>query len=409
MSLKERFERNPIPFERMAAIGKVLIFLALVLAEIILAVDCRNTEVEGIPALLVILPVSAALAAENAVKLFALRSFKRRIVCYVIDILLLLVLTYFSGGRLISTLFVVILSEFYLSQEKLAGNIAMGVCSAVLYLAMLAVSQMLRDEPVALDVLISNAFEDLIIFVLHFLIMNFLLLIYRKNEEIAKRVKELDESNKKLAEAMEKLKEVTALEERQRIAKDIHDTAGHSITTVIMQTEAAKLAIERDPEGAKRSVVAANLQAKHALEELRESVHLLSGSRTQMTLKDMLLDIIHESTDGTGIAVRCDIDDVRLCDAKCRFLCNTLKEGISNGLRHGKATAFYFELKKGEKDVSFLLSDNGTGMDISSLREGFGLKGMHSRAASLGGMVWFETEIDEGFEIHLRLPLDGGR
>ena len=212
MSLKERFERNPIPFERMAAIGKVLIFLALVLAEIILAVDCRNTEVEGIPALLVILPVSAALAAENAVKLFALRSFKRRIVCYVTDILLLLVLTYFSGGRLISTLFVVILSEFYLSQEKLSGNIAMGVCSAVLYLAMLAVSQMLRDEPVALDVLISNAFEDLIIFVLHFLIMNFLLLIYRKNEEIAKRVKELDESNrklgesnKKLAEAMEKL------------------------------------------------------------------------------------------------------------------------------------------------------------------------------------------------------------
>ena len=409
MNLKERFERTPLPFERMAAIGKVLIFLALVLAEIILSVDCRDARVEGIPVLLVILPVSAALAAENAVKLFALRSFKRRIVCYVIDILLLLVLTYFSGGRLISTLFVIILSEFYLSQEKLAGNIAMGVCSAVLYLAMLAVSQILRDEAVALDMLISNAFEDLIIFVLHFLIMNFLLLIYRKNEEIAKRVKELDESNKKLAEAMEKLKEVTALEERQRIAKDIHDTAGHSITTVIMQTEAAKLAIERDPEGAKRSVVAANLQAKHALEELRESVHLLSGSRTQMTLKDMLLGIIHESTDGTGIAVRCDIDDVALCDAKCRFLCNTLKEGISNGLRHGKATAFYFELKQGEKDVSFLLSDNGTGMDISALKEGFGLKGMHSRAASLGGTVWFETEIDEGFEIHLRLPLDGGR
>ena len=416
MKLKERFERTPLPFERMAAIGKVLIFLALVLAEIILAVDCRDAKVEGIPALLVILPVSAALAAENAVKLFALRSFKRRIVCYVTDILLLLVLTYFSGGRLISTLFVVILSEFYLSQEKLSGNIAMGVCSAVLYLAMLAVSQMLRDEPVALDVLISNAFEDLIIFVLHFLIMNFLLLIYRKNEEIAKRVKELDESNQKLgesnqklAEAMEKLKEVTALEERQRIAKDIHDTAGHSITTVIMQTEAAKLALERDPAGAKRSIVAANLQAKHALEELRESVHLLSGSRTQMTLKDMLLGIIHESTDGTGIAVRCDIDDVSLCDAKCRFLCNTLKEGFSNGLRHGKATAFYFELKQGEKDVSFLLSDNGTGMDISALKEGFGLKGMHSRAASLGGTVWFETEIDEGFEIHLRLPLDGGR
>ena len=409
MNLKERFDRNPLSYEKLVNIGRVLIFLALVLVLIILAVNCRDTYVEGIWSLAVILPVSVALIAENAVKLFALRAFKQRIVCYVIDLAFLLVLTYFSGGRLTSTLFIVILSEFYLSQEKLACNIPMGVCSVVLYLSMLAVSQLLRDEPVELDLLISSAFNDLIVLVLHFLIMNFLLLIYRKNEEIAQRARDLAESNQKLAEAMEKLKEVTALEERQRIAKDIHDTAGHSITTVIMQTEAAKLALENDPAGAKRSIVAANLQAKHALEELRESVHLLSGREGGLSLREMLLGIVHESTDGTGIAVRYDIDDITLCDAKCRFLSNTLKEGISNGLRHGKATAFYFELKKGEKDVEFLLSDNGTGMDISALKEGFGLKGMHSRAASLGGTVWFETEPDEGFEIHLRLPLDGGR
>ena len=409
MNLKERFDRNPLPYQKLVAIGKVLIFLALVLVLIILAVDCRDMYFEGIRAIVVILPVSAALLIENAVKLFAIRTFKRRIVCYVIDLAFLLVLTCFSGGRLISTLFIVILSEFYLSQEKLVGNIAMGVCSVVLYLAMLALSQLLRAEPVELDMLISNAFNDLIVFALHFLLVNFLLLIYRKNEEIAQRAKELAESNQKLAEAMEKLKEVTALEERQRIAKDIHDTAGHSITTVIMQTEAAKLALENDPAGAKRSIVAANLQAKHALEELRESVHLLSGREGGESLRDMLVGIVHESTDGTGIAVRYDIDDITLCDAKSRFLCNTLKEGISNGLRHGKATAFYFELKKGEKDAEFLLSDNGTGMDISALKEGFGLRGMHARAESLGGSVWFETEIDEGFEIHLRLPLDGGR
>ena len=316
MNLKERFDRNPLPYQKLVAIGKVLIFLALVLVLIILAVDCRDMYFEGIRAIVVILPVSAALLIENAVKLFAICTFKRRIVCYVIDLAFLLVLTCFSGGRLISTLFIVILSEFYLSQEKLAGNIAMGVCSVVLYLAMLALSQLLRAEPVELDMLISNAFNDLIVFALHFLLVNFLLLIYRKNEEIAQRAKELAESNQKLAEAMEKLKEVTALEERQRIAKDIHDTAGHSITTVIMQTEAAKLALENDPAGAKRSIVAANLQAKHALEELRESVHLLSGRAGGESLRDMLVGIVHESTDGTGIAVRYDIDDIPICDEK---------------------------------------------------------------------------------------------
>ena len=413
MTIRERIERATLPSEKMVAIGKVLIFLALVLVEIIIAVDCRDTRVEGIRALLVILPVSAALAAENAVKLFALRSFKQRIVCYVTDLLFLLVLTYFSGGRLISTLFVVILSEFYLSQEKISGNIAMGVSSVVLYLGMLSLSQALRDEPVELDLLISSAFNDLIIFALHFLIMNFLLLMYRKNEEIAKRVKELDESNKKLAEsnqklaeAMEKLKEVTALEERQRIAKDIHDTAGHSITTIIMQTEAAKLVIDSDPEDAKRKIASANLQARNALEELRESVHLLSGGKEQLSLRDALLSIVHESTDGTGIVIRSDIDDVALCRAKCRFLCNTLKEGISNGLRHGNATAFYFELKRRGGKICFLLSDNGTGMDAAKLRKGFGLKGIYARAEALGGSVRCETEPDEGFELRIDLPED---
>ena len=175
---------------------------------------------------------------------------------------------------------------------------------------------------------------------------------------------------------------------------------------MIMQTEAAKLAVENDPQEAKRRIAAANLQAKHALEELRESVHLLSGVSREVTLKEEILDVINDSTDGTGIVIRCDVDDVTLCDAKRRFILNTLKEGISNGLRHGNATAFYFELKNGGDRVEFMLSDNGCGMELSSLKEGFGLTGMHARAESLGGSVYFETEPDEGFEIHLNLPMD---
>lgn len=83
--------------------------------------------------------------------------------------------------------------------------------------------------------------------------------------------------------------------------------------------------------------------------------------------------IINESMDGTGIRIRSDIDDAAVSDAKYRFLCNTLKEGISNGLRHGGATAFWFELKQTGKKLEFLLSDNGSGVEINKLKEGFGL------------------------------------
>ena len=57
----------------------------------------------------------------------------------------------------------------------------------------------------------------------------------------------------------------------------------------------------------------------------------------------------------------------------------------------------------------FLLSDNGSGMSLTQLKEGFGLRGMSMRAEALGGSVRFETETDEGFEIHITLPADGVR
>ena len=387
-------------------IGKVLIFCLLIVVEIVVAVNNRGLYLTGFNALWVIIPAEVALATENAVKMWALKEFKHKIACYVIDVLLLLVLTYFTTGALISTLYIVILTEFYISQEKLSGSIAMGVCSVVLFLVVFAVSNALKGQEVDVGSLVAGAFNDLIILVLHFFVVNFTIQIYRKNIEITRALDELNETNEKLVKANAELRTVTALEERQRIAKDIHDTAGHSLTTVIMQTEAAKLVIDTDPEDAKRKLFAANLQAKHALEELRESVHLLSGTEVKPTLKEALERIIHESSDGTDITIRSDIDDVALCDAKTRFVCNSLKEGISNGLRHGGATAFWFEFKKKDHNLRFLLSDNGKGADLSAMKEGFGLSGMHRRAESLGGSVWFETEKDEGFEIHILLPAD---
>ncbi len=393
-------ERKKFDLQKfLASYGKTIVFVLLIAVTATLMANNPENA-------LWIVPVGGVLVVENAVKFWALNSYGKKIVCYVLDTVCLLLLTYFSDGNLISTLYMIILSEFYLSQPKLGGAVAMFICETILFLVVLMVSSALKGARIDIVTTIVNAVNDLLLLTMHFFIFNFVLQIMHKNREIAAALNELNESNEKLRRANRELQEITALEERQRIAKDIHDTAGHSITTVIMQTEAAKLVLDRDPEEAKKRIAAANLQAKHALEELRESVHLLSGIDEHSTLRDDLLSILHDSTDGTGIVIRSDVDDVTLCDAKRRFLCNTLKEGISNGLRHGGATAFYFELKREGDVIRFLLSDNGRGMDLSALREGFGLKGMHRRAESLGGTVWFETEEGEGFEIHLTLPAD---
>ncbi len=393
----ELIERRLAAVERY---GKIVVFCVLVFVAILLTVGNLHNWTW-------LVPFELALLLENAIKFWVLRTYKQKVACYVLDTFLLLVLTFFSDGSLTALFYIVILSEYYLQQETLGGSIALFACDTVFYLVVLVLTDVLNGENIFVGTTVANALNDLLLLVLHFLIFNFTLQITRKNREIARTLSELNESNEKLSEAYRDLQEVTALEERQRIAKEIHDTAGHSITTVIMQTEAAKLMIESDPAEAKRRISAANLQAKHALEELRESVHLLSGIGEHNTLKAALGSIIHDSTDGTGIVVRSEIEEVTLCDAKSRFICNTLKEGISNGLRHGNATAFWFELKKVDGRVEFLLSDNGRGMELAALKEGFGLTGMRRHAESLGGKVWFDTEFDEGFEIHLTLPLDG--
>ena len=402
-------ENDKLPRERKSIFpqfGKMFVYGLLAAILIVLIVANRVQVTFGVTSWYITFPMAVLLLGENVIKFWAAKRYRTKIFCYVLDIICLMLLTIFSDGTLISLLYLTILTEFYLNQKSVTGSMVMWISSMFLYLVTFALSSVFTPEGFDLRRLLTNAFNDLILFIVHFFAMNFAVQLSRKNRELVKATEELNNSNEKLRVAYNELKEITALEERQRIAKDIHDTAGHSITTVIMQTEAAKLAVDSNPQEAKKRISAANLQAKHALEELRESVHLLSGTLTESSLKEQIEKIIHESMDGTDIAIRYDVDDVALCDVKARFVLNTLKEGISNGLRHGGATAFYFELKEKDGRIEFLLSDNGAGLEADALKEGFGLTGMHRRAESLGGNVWFETEPDEGFEIHLTLPPD---
>ncbi|MDE7301163.1 MAG: hypothetical protein K2N47_03240, partial [Clostridia bacterium] len=203
-----------------------------------------------------------------------------------------------------------------------------------------------------------------------------------------------------LKEAYDKLSETTLLEERNRIARDIHDNAGHSMTAVIMQTEAAKLLIDTNPEEAKAKMISANIQAKNALEQMRESVHLLAGRDQKFSFKEELEAVIAQTMDGTDIVVRYNIDDAEMDNARRRFLVSSLKECFSNGIRHGGATAFYVEFSVEEDAATLMVSDNGTGLK-DDFKEGFGLKGIRERATAFGGSIVIASEEDDGCEIKI--------
>lgn len=365
----------------------------------------------GLPVILT-LASAAALVFSMVMKIFVMRTFLRKIAWYVIDSLLLLVFTVFSswgislvfGSSYIFLVYMLVLSEYYLSAPSLRDCAIMFAVNLAAYTIVYIINAVVRNEFGSAFLISSQYFLVLIVLVLHFIMFNFAMTVSRKNKQIEENLRELEESRNELLRAYEKVEEATVIEERNRIAKEIHDTAGHSLTTVIMQTEAARLAMEKDPARARHCIDAANLQAKNCLEELRLSVHLLSGRRENVTLKEYLEGILDETAEGTSFTVRSKIDDVEMKDEAERFISNTLREGISNGIRHGGSTAFFFELKDMGNYVELLLSDNGAGADMTKFKEGFGLSGMRAKAEALGGMINFSSEPGEGFEIRLSLP-----
>ncbi len=390
--------------------GKWLIFIVLLLVECLVLLqrveDLFRKGERG--HFFLLCSVVIALTASMAIQLFAVKGIKRKISFYVLDTLAACSFLFFIDGVYSLIIYLLVFTQLYFETKRTKEAVLLLIGGVLIYMFAYGVDAYFSYGAQEWDVLrlLRSAFGFIFCIAVHFLIVQIALAFYRQYLRLDKALAELSESKKELEKAYAVVKEVSALEERQRIAKEIHDTAGHSLTTVIMQTEAAKRIIEIDPDEAKGKIVSANLQAKHALEELRDGVHLLSGLTERQTLADALLAIVHESTDGTGVTIRSNVEQIAVSPAKYRFLCNALKEGISNGLRHGSATAFWFELKEEEGKIHFLLSDNGRGTETFS--PGFGLTAMKERACALGGEVSFFSEKDEGFEIKLTLPTEGG-
>ena len=395
-------ERRVIMF-----VKKTLSVILLIVELLILSQYVERWVSEGDWLIFLIASAAAVvIAVAQTLNLFVLKEEMHRIPLHAVQTIAVCIFLVLTKGVYPLFLYVLILTQLYLDAQNGRAAVGMLILSLFLYALSYSAQVYLSLGDFNLFEVLRESFGALSVIVFHFFGVQFVLSFYRQYLKLNRTLAELDESKKELEKAYAVVAEVSALEERQRIAKEIHDTAGHSLTTVIMQTESAKRIVEENPEDAKRKIIAANLQAKTTLERLRESVHLLSGGTEGSTLKMSLEGIIHESTDGTGIHIRSEIEDIMVSSAKARFLCNVLREGISNGLRHGNATAFWFALKTVDGEIEFLLSDNGKGLQSKTLKTGFGLTSIQERANTFGGKAEFLSEPEEGFEIKLTIPAD---
>jgi signal transduction histidine kinase len=262
----------------------------------------------------------------------------------------------------------------------------------------------------------SNSFVswlliDLLIFLGIYILMIFIRYQMQQKEhlrqvmiELKIKTKELEKTYQKLKETSLELEDITVLRERNRIAREIHDTVGHTLTTVLLELEAGERLVPVDPAMAITKINLAKNQIRKGLNDIRTSVETLNSGNETLDFISSMKSLIHETMMHGDIHICYQIDELPLLTPQQeKALYRALQEGITNGIRHGKSTAFVFNLKRTEKWLEFLLQDNGVGAE--QLIPGFGLSTMEERIKELGGIFSIDSKPREGCLIRISLPL----
>ncbi|OJU11076.1 MAG: hypothetical protein BGN88_13310 [Clostridiales bacterium 43-6] len=230
--------------------------------------------------------------------------------------------------------------------------------------------------------------------------------VFHSYHQMINARRETEEREVRLQAAYLQLEETASLKERNRIAHRIHDTVGHTLTTAIVALEAARMLWKKDPEKAMEKSNLAHEQVINGLQQIRQSVHMLADDEN---LSEAIQNILDQTTQNTDINIRYHINiPDHLPKGYAGILVLAIREALANGIRHGGATAFIITLEQAGKTLSLVISDNGRGVDMNRFQKGFGLTGLIHNIEEKNGTVSLSGEPDNGFEIHITLPLSGG-
>jgi two-component system, NarL family, sensor histidine kinase DesK len=214
--------------------------------------------------------------------------------------------------------------------------------------------------------------------------------------------KERGQLEEKLEDANKRISELVKLEERQRIARDLHDTLGQKLSLIGLKTDLARKLISKDPERARNELKDVQQTARTALSEVRKMVSSMRGIR----LKDELLRV-KQMMKAAQINFEGEEDivltNVSLLTENILSMC--LKEAVNNVVRHSGATNCLLSIKQSWKEIVMTIQDNGAFKGASeNIMEGHGLIGMKERLEFINGSLELDTK--KGTKLIIRVPND---
>jgi two-component system, NarL family, sensor histidine kinase DesK len=204
-----------------------------------------------------------------------------------------------------------------------------------------------------------------------------------------------ESANARLRLAQEEVERLAKLAERERIARDMHDLLGHTLSVVVLKTELAQKLIARDPDRAAQEIAEVERIARQGLAEVREAI---TGYRSSGLAAE--IESVRETLTDAGIQTTIEARPVPLAPAQETALSLALREAVTNVIRHAAATSCHIKFYSQDGSALMEVQDDGKGGEAPF---GNGLTGMRERINALGGVLFRETE--RGTRLSIRLPL----
>ena len=217
---------------------------------------------------------------------------------------------------------------------------------------------------------------------------------------------ELEKANQQLADYAEQVEQLATMRERNRLAREVHDTLGHYLTVINVQLEVVDKLIDSNPERAKVAAAKAKQLASEGLSEVRRSVAALRPSPLEdRPLPEAIRTLIETSRD-TGLMVTFELNGVArsLSPEIETVLYRAAQEALTNIRKHAHASAVGVRLVYETNTVNLRIRDNGVGRKDSE--DSVGLSALRERVAALNGTVIAENHLEGGFLLEVMLPIN---
>jgi two-component system, NarL family, sensor histidine kinase DesK len=201
--------------------------------------------------------------------------------------------------------------------------------------------------------------------------------------------------NQKLRLANEEIEHLAKVAERERIARDLHDVLGHTLSVIILKSELAGKLIDRDPERAKAEIADVEQTSRSALAEVRSTIR---GYRVQNL--DAEFKQAKATLETAGVKVWSETADLKLTSAQESVVALIIREAVTNVVRHAQARHCDLRVEAVNGSCRLEIRDDGRG---GAQIEGNGLRGMRERIEALGGTL--ERDTRAGTRLTILFPL----